>query len=168
MTTLEFNHQVIEIRDNLERFSRKFTRDNDESQDLIQETILKALKNKSKFRDNTNFKAWMFTIMRNTFINSYHKAARSRTFIDNTENNFYINDAKFTTNSSPDMSYGYKEIMKNVDALNTDLRIPFKMYYEGFKYREIADELNIPLGTVKNKIFLARKDLMSRLKSYRN
>jgi RNA polymerase sigma-70 factor (ECF subfamily) len=110
-------------------------------------------------------KAWLFTIMRNTFINSYHKAQRAKTYIDTSENEFVINS--FTSfHASPESNYAYKELGNAMKKLEPELKTPIEMYFTGFKYREIADEIEIPIGTVKNRIFLARKKLADILKDY--
>ena len=73
MTTFEFNTRVISMSDYISRFALQYTRDEDLAKDLAQETILKALKNRDKFRTNTNLKGWLKVILKNTFINSYRK-----------------------------------------------------------------------------------------------
>ena len=133
----------------------------------MQETLLKALRYKDKYTDNTNLKAWLFTIMKNTFINSYHKAVRSKTFVDTTDNDYFINDAGIQTYTTPDSEVNHQEVITAIDKLPADLRTPFEKHTMGFKYREIADELEIPIGTVKNRIFLARKRLEAELKEFR-
>ena len=166
MTAIEFNKQLLSHQNPLKYFALKLTADNEDAEDLLQETFLKALKYKDKFQEKTNLKAWLYTIMKNTFINNYRRAVRKRTIIDNTADDFFVNSTKTHSPISPESEYNYKEITKTVDLLNDECRIPFKMHNEGYKYKEIADELNMPIGTVKSRIFLARKKLTTALKDY--
>jgi RNA polymerase sigma-70 factor (ECF subfamily) len=166
MTTTEFNDQLLSFQNPLKYFALKLTADNEEAEDLLQETFLKALKYKDKFQEKTNLKAWLYTIMKNTFINNYRRSVRKRTIIDNTQDDYFVNSTKKTSPVSPESEYNFKEITKTVDALNDECRIPFQMHNEGFKYKEIADELEMPIGTVKSRIFLARKKLTAALKDY--
>lgn len=157
MTAIEFNTQISQLYGTLELFTSKFTRDKEDSEDLIQETILKALANRDKFSANTNLKGWLYTIMRNTFINKYRKQRFQNTYHDDTENQFHLNKVDNYTFSNPGSNYEYKELMQRVENLPAQYGDPFLMYFNGYKYQEIADELNIPIGTVKNRIFQARK-----------
>lgn len=166
MTALEFNHQVTSLKNTLELFTRRFTTDKMESEDLVQDTVLKALTYRDKFKANTNLKGWLFTIMRNTFINNYRKAKRSKTTIDDTPELYYLNVEDTYTFNTPDGSFEYKDIMRSVNETKEDLLVPFRMHTEGFKYHEIAEELDIPIGTVKNRIFHARKEIQRKLTAY--
>ena len=168
MTAVEFNHQIASLQDTLELFTRRFTKDQEESEDLIQDTVLKALTYRDKFKKNTNLKGWLYTIMRNTFINNYRKAQRARTTHDDTKELYYLNVEDTHTFNSPDSTYEYKDIMKCVNGIKEDLQIPFKMHVEGYKYHEIAEHLEIPIGTVKNRIFHARKEIQNKLVAYRS
>lgn len=168
MTAIEFNHQIASLKDTLELFTKRFTNDQMESEDLIQDTVLKALTYRDKFKQNTNLKGWLYTIMRNTFINNYRKAQRSKTNYDNTKELYFLNVADNHTFTSPDTTYEYGDIEKAVNSIKSDLLTPFKMHTEGFKYHEIADHLEIPIGTVKNRIFHARKEIQKKLVAYAN
>jgi len=166
MTALEFTHQVAGMRSTLQTFTSRFCRDRDESLDLVQDTMLKALTYRDKFRDDTNLKGWLFTIMRNTFINSYRKNKRSRTSHDTTKDLFFLNAEESHTFNRPEESMEFKEIWRNVCRLRDDLLTPFKMHTSGYKYHEIAKHLDIPIGTVKNRIFHARKEIQKNLQGY--
>ena len=159
MTALEFNHQIASEYSTLQLFTRKFTKNEEDSRDLIQETIMKALANRSKFKSHTNLKGWLYTIMRNTFINGYRKAKNHNTHNDTTENDYYLNREDYYTSSNPLQNYEYNEMQKLVDSLPDKLKIPFQQYCSGFKYEELADKNDVPLGTIKNRIFQARKML---------
>ena len=143
------------------------TADREEANDLLQETSLKALDNEEKFTPDTNFKGWMYTIMRNIFINNYRKTVRDQTFVDQTDNLFHLNLPQDSGFDSTEGAYDLKEIHRIVNALPKDYRVPFAMYVSGFKYREIAEKLGLPLGTVKSRIFFTRQRLQNDLKDFR-
>lgn len=166
MTAIEFNNQIVSLQNPLKYFALKLTADQEDANDLLQETLLKALRYREKFVDPTNLKAWMYTIMKNTFINNYRRVSRQKTIIDSTEESYFLNISKESASETPDSALRYEEIKREVDRLEDDVRIPFDMHNNGFKYKEIADELNMPIGTVKSRIFLARKKLTSALEDY--
>jgi RNA polymerase sigma-70 factor (ECF subfamily) len=135
----------------------------DDARDLVQETYLKALLSRDKFVDTGYLKAWTITIMRNTFINNYRHNVLHNTHCDRTDESFYINQTKCSVSDNPDSVYSAMEITKNIELLKDKFRVPFKMYVAGYRYREIADTINLNIGTVKSRIFLARKVLMNQL-----
>jgi RNA polymerase sigma-70 factor (ECF subfamily) len=166
MTTYDFNNSLIEMRSNLKRFALSLTSDHEKADDLVQDTYLKAISYKDKFVDYTNLKAWVFTIMKNTFINNYRRNIKENTLIDSTQDLYYVNLSNDKGYISPDSSYSENEIEKAIDSLEDEFRIPFRMHVEGYKYKEIADELNLKIGTVKSRIFFTRQKLMNMLKDY--
>lgn len=168
MTLHEFNHRITGLHDNLQYYAYSLTSSNDDAKDLLQDTFFKALSNKDKFDPGTNMKAWAYTIMKNTFINNYRKAKRANTIIDNSQDLYYINSNQKTKNMNPDSEYNHSEIMKAIRSLDDDQRIPFESHIEGYKYKEIAEEMSLPIGTVKSRIFLTRKKLSAMLKDYQN
>jgi RNA polymerase sigma-70 factor (ECF subfamily) len=168
MSTVEFNTRLLEMQSYLEYFARKLTNNNHEdAKDLVQETMLKALTFREKFVHQTNFKAWLFTIMKNIFINNYRRNVKARTIIDTTDNLYYLNNSSESP-TAPDSEFSEKEIRKSINKLEDDHRIPFEMHTQGFKYKEIAEELDISIGTVKSRIFFGRRKLMDSLKDYQN
>ena len=166
MTQFEFNNSLIGMKTNLQRFAMSLTSDRDTALDLVQDTYLKAITYKDKFVDFTNLKAWVFTIMKNTFINNYRRNVRQNTHRDQTKESFYLNHPQAGGFDDPDSAFSTKELSHSVEQLEDEFRIPFKMHHQGFKYKEIADELNLNIGTVKSRIFFSRKKLMERLKDY--
>jgi len=164
MSTAEFNTALIELEPNLERFAYSLTANPEDAHDLVQETFLKALTYRDKFADNTNIKAWTFTIMKNTFINNYRKAVKQRTTFDSSDNQFLINGRAH--GESPESSYSHSEINQKIENLDDDFRIPFQMHTSGYKYKEIAEKLNLKIGTVKSRIFFSRQKLMNALPNY--
>ena len=167
MTAIEFNTQVAFLRNKLQYFALKLTADMEDANDLLQDTILKALKFHDKFTESTNLSAWMHTIMKNTFINNYRRHQRSGEFFDNTKELFYLNLPQDSGYSSPSSLLSEKELNAGIQKLNEQYRVPFMMHVEGYKYEEIAEQLDIPMGTVKSRIFIARKILMEQLADYR-
>ena len=120
-----------------------------------------------QYMPDTNFKGWVYTIMRNIFINNYRKSLRDQTYVDQTDNQFYLNQGAGLEADSMEGAYDLKEMRRVVNALPKDYRIPFAMYVSGFKYREIADKLGLPLGTVKSRIYFTRQRLQEELKDFR-
>ena len=167
MTTIEFNHQLTGMQSKLGFFAKSLTSDPEDAKDLLQETLYKALTNRDKFQGDKNLKAWVFTIMKNTFINNYRRNIRSNTLIDSTDNSYYLNLRSESVFQSPESSHNEKEIRVAISELPEDYRLPFEMHTKGYKYKEIAENLDQPLGSVKSKIFFARKRLMDRLKDFR-
>lgn len=167
MTAVEFTNQVQKISATLRPVAMNLTRDADDAKDLVQETLLKALSNKEKFKTGTNLKAWLYTIMRNTFINSYNKITKRNSKIDSTEYfQYYNTDDAFITYNGATSTFIMGDINQAIERLNEDFRTPFLMYYFGYKYLEIAEHLQIPIGTVKNRIHIARKELKTSLNVY--
>ena len=167
MTSLEFTSQVQKISLTLRPAAMNLTRDADDAKDLVQETLLKALLNKEKFKAGTNLKAWLYTIMRNTFINNYNKVTKRSSNIDSTEYFQYFNtDQNYITHNGATSDFVVRDINEAIAGLGSDYRTPFMMYYIGYKYLEIAEKLQIPIGTVKNRIHIARKELKSALQVY--
>jgi RNA polymerase sigma-70 factor, ECF subfamily len=155
----QMQEQLDAIGGSLRAFSLKLTGNAVDAEDLYQDTALRIITNADKYRQGTNFKAWAVTIMRNIFINNYRKKVRRNMIIDQTPNNYYINSSDRVVENDGETSVGFNELMKMVNALPDDFRQPFMMAYEGFKYDEIAEELGSPLGTIKSRIFFARKKL---------
>jgi len=167
MNNITFKKDLLGVQDDLLRFAYKLTSDREEANDLLQETSLKALDNEEKYTPDTNFKGWIYTIMRNIFINNYRKVVRDQTFVDTTDNLYHLNTPHDLTLDSTEGAYDLKEMHRIVNALPREYKIPFSMHVSGFKYREIAEKLNLPLGTVKSRIFFTRQKLQQELKDFR-
>ena len=166
MTAIEFNNTLISFEDSLERFALSLTSNRNEAKDLLQETYLKALTHRDKFEEFTNMKAWTYTIMKNTFINNYRKSKRVNTTLDNTNDLFYLNITKQSSLMHPESEYSFNELNKTINYLEDEFRVPFMMHAEGYKYKEIAEKLELKIGTVKSRIFFTRKKLMKLLPEY--
>ena len=135
MKTAEtFKQRILGLQGNLLSFAYQLTTDKEEARDLLQDTTLKALDNEGKYVDNVNFKGWIFTIMRNIFINNYRQTVRKSTVIDQTEDLYHLNISQDSGLSTPEGSYAVKEISAALDSFSDDYRIPFNMYVAGYKY----------------------------------
>ena len=167
MGTAKFQNNLMNLQSNLLNFAYMLTSNRDDAYDLLQDTTLKALDNEDKYMDNTNFKGWVFTIMRNIFINNYRRATRSATIIDTTDNLYLLNISQETGLETPEGSYTSREINEAINSMSDDYAQPFRMHVQGYKYNEIAEKMNLPLGTVKSRIFFARKKLQTRFADYR-
>ncbi|MDR1371325.1 MAG: RNA polymerase sigma factor [Dysgonamonadaceae bacterium] len=164
MNKSQFQEKILGIQVNMYNFAMMLTANKDDAQDLMQDTTLKALDNQEKYIDNVNFKGWVLTIMRNIFINNYRKVLRSQTIIDKTEDLYHLNLSQDSGFDTPEGAFTIKEINQAINNLNNDLKMPFSLYLAGYKYNEISEKLNLPLGTIKSRIFFARQELQGNLK----
>jgi len=164
MSSIEFNDSLNKMANLLQSFAYSLTKNTEDARDLYQETAYRAITNREKFRPGTNLKAWLFTIMKNIFINNYRKKVKANTIMDTTDNQYYINSGDNAIGNKAESSIMMKELNRMIDTLDESIRIPFLMHYQGYKYQEIADHLDLPLGTVKSRIFFARKDLKVQIK----
>jgi RNA polymerase sigma factor (sigma-70 family) len=167
MTTIEFNNLVYTASKSLKYPALKFTHNQADANDLIQDTLVKALRNKNKFKKGTNIKAWLYIIMKNTFISNYHKVEKRNSLVDTIEDDFTLNVPSNITHNDGSSNVALEEIHKAINNLDKSFKEPFMMHFSGFKYEEIAEKLRIPMGTVKNRIHVARKTLMEALKDYK-
>lgn len=166
MSTIEFDSRFDQLSTMLQSFAYKLTKNGEDAKDLFQETAFRAMTNRDKFRAGTNFKAWLFTIMKNIFINNYRKKMKSNTIMDSTDNMYYINSGKNTIANDASSNIMMDELTGMVSNLEESMRVPFLMHYQGYKYQEIADHLELPLGTVKSRIFFARKELKENVERF--
>ncbi|MDE5608503.1 MAG: RNA polymerase sigma factor [Muribaculaceae bacterium] len=168
MSSKNFQTKLLDLQSNLLNFAYLLTSNRDDAYDLLQDTTLKALDNEDKYVDNVNFKGWVFTIMRNIFINNYRKVVRSATVIDQTEDLYHLNLPQDSGFETPEGSMAAQEITAAINSFSDEYRIPFSMHVAGYKYNEIAEKMNLPLGTVKSRIFFARQKLQGMLADYNN
>jgi len=167
MESLEFGATLNQLTTSLRPIALQLTRDREETNDLLQETLLKAFRNRHRFNQGTNLKAWVYTIMKNTFLSEYQKKVRRKTYVDATDNQYFLNTHQMGFSAEQaDNTVNMDEIQSAINELNPQYRIPFEMHFTGFKYEEIAKKLSIPLGTVKNRIFIARQELKVKLKNF--
>jgi len=166
MSAIEFDQMLVNNTDFLKPFAFTLTRDNETAKDLLQETMFRALANREKYNTGTNVKAWLYTIMRNIFINNYRRRVKQNTIFDSTPNDFLINYQQVTVANSAETSLQMKEIQAAIHQLPEIFKSPFMLYFEGDKYHEIAHILNEPLGTIKSRIHFARKLLKEQISRY--
>lgn len=163
MSTVEFSQTLISNTEYLKPFAMSLTRDVESAKDLLQETLYRALANREKYNNGTNIKAWMYTIMRNLFINNYRRSSKQNTIFDNTPNDYLLDYNQFKTVNTAETNLMLKDIQSAVHHLPEIFRNPFQLYFEGYKYHEIADMLSEPFGTIKSRIHFARKLLKQQL-----
>jgi RNA polymerase sigma-70 factor (ECF subfamily) len=166
MASLEFNELLLNNADFLKPFAVNLTKDSEVAKDLYQETLYKALANQEKYNVGTNIKAWLFTIMRNIFINDYRRRAKQQTIFDNTANDYLLNYRQASVSNAAETELRLKEIHQAIYQLPEIFKTPFLLYFEGYKYQEISDALNEPLGTIKSRIHFARKLLKEQISRY--
>lgn len=166
MTAIEFGFTLNEVSVSMKPLALRLTKDEEQAKDLLQETVVKAYTNREKFTTGTNLKGWFYTIMKNTFITNYQRMSRRNMFIDVTDNLHFINSSDSKIENKAYSNFATRDISKAVNELDNNYRVPFMMHFRGFKYHEIAERLSIPIGTVKNRIHIARKELKHSLKNY--
>lgn len=167
MNKLEFNTLVIQQSESLKAYARNFTRDQDDANDLVQDTLLKAVTYFKNFKEGTNLKGWLYTIMKNTFINNYRRIVKTNSFITKEEEITSANLVVSATKNGGENKFVMEDINDALSSLSDDYYVPFTMYFEGYKYHEISDHLNIPIGTVKTRIHVARKVMKKTLSAYK-
>lgn len=166
MSTIEFTNTLTSLESYLMAFAMNYTKNVEDARDLTQETMLKAIRYRDYYTPKTNFKAWVFTIMKNIFINQYRRRVKSGTIFDNSTD-LYLLNGNTEERNSPDNHIASLEVEATLNKLSEEYREPFEMHYLGYKYKEIAEKLDIPIGTVKSRIFIARKKLMDLMPEYR-
>ncbi len=164
MSTIEFNQLLVSQSDRLKPYAINFTKDGEDAKDLLQETIYRALTYRDKFNEGTNIQAWLFTIMRNTFINRYRRRTREKKIFQPDPGGFLEYRSAATANLA-ESRLGSQEIQAALHQLPESCQIPFRLYFEGYQYQEIADIMDIALGTIKSRIHLARKLLKEKVGS---
>jgi RNA polymerase sigma-70 factor (ECF subfamily) len=166
MATTQFNDMLLDNADFLKPFAVNLTKDTEAANDLYQETLYKALANHEKYNTGTNIKAWLFTIMRNIFINNYRRKAKQKTIFDNTPEDYLLNLKQSSVTNSAESNLRVKEINTAIDRLPEIFKMPFLLYLDGYRYQEIAEYLQEPLGTIKSRIHFARKLLKEQVSRY--
>ena len=167
MSAITFNDRLIQLNRVLKYFALSLTQNRDDAEDLLQETMLKALTYRDKYTPGTNLKAWLHTIMKNTFINNYRRQTRARTIITTKDDLEVLDFVPAASSYSPMAEVSLKEVTKMINELPETFRVPFVMHNKGYKYKEVAEHLNIPIGTVKSRIFMSKQLLMKQLRDHR-
>ncbi len=166
MSNAEFSLLLTENAEFLRPFAINLTKDHESAKDLFQETLFRAFSNKEKYNVGTNIKAWLYTIMRNIFINDYRKRSKQSTILDSTPNDYIIDQTSNKVLNEGITNINRKEVEQMIFELPELFRTPFNLYFEGYKYNEIAEALEEPLGTIKSRIHFARKILKQKIQRY--
>jgi RNA polymerase sigma-70 factor (ECF subfamily) len=166
MSNAEFSLLLTENADFLRPFAINLTKDYESAKDLFQDTLYRAFSNKDKYNVGTNIKAWLYTIMRNIFINDYRKRSKQAIVFDNMPNDYIIDQTHTKVINQGITNLNMREVNQLINDLPELFRVPFNLYFEGYKYNEIAEVLNEPLGTIKSRIHFARKILKQKIERY--
>lgn len=167
MSTIEFNRLLIEYQNPLSFFALKLTGEEEDAKDLLQETFLKAMQYRDKLVTRASVKGWLYTIMKNTFINQYRRNVKLGDIKSRITHQSYVSTPSAEIAITPDKKMSADYLRETIGGLRDEYRIPFEMKLEGFKYEEIGEHMSIPVGTVKSRIFLARQELTKTLKEYK-
>ena len=151
MENLSLNHQIRNHQTCFENFAMKFTHDMEDANDLVQDTLIKAIRYHHLYRKGTNLRAWLYTIMRNTFTNDYRKQGRRNAVMEVSEDLSPYQLSKSAETNRGQNKFVMEDINSAIKNLQPEYAIPFLRYFEGYKYHEIAEELGIPIGTVKTE-----------------
>ena len=157
MGVQEFNSLVLTNAEGLRPFAITLTKDYESAKDLCQETLYKAFAYRDKYRAGTNIKAWLYTIMRNIFINDYRRGGRKKQVMETVKYNFNYEA------TPAEMGSRLKEINNAIHRLPAIFKTACLLYLQGYKYHEIAQALNEPLGTIKSRIHFAKKILQKQI-----
>jgi RNA polymerase sigma-70 factor (ECF subfamily) len=167
MKNADFVKVIEQQSSRLREHALKFTRDIDDANDLVQETMVKAVRFRDSFEEGTNLKGWLYVILKNTFLNTYYKRRQRQQIIKPEEEVCYAELVPSASYNTAISSFMIADIGKALGKLPEIYRIPFVKYFEGYKYNEIAKEMDIPLGTVKTYIHQARLILKKQLKNFK-
>lgn len=161
MDAFDFDRELLLARRELYPLALKFTENKEDAEDLLQETMIKALCNRNKFDTNTNFKGWLYTIMHNLFINNCYLKDNHHEAMDDLPESVLSEFAM-------ENDYDAKEIARTIKTIPEHLRLPFLMSVNGFKYREIAAHTGLSIGAVKSRIFCCKRRLKNLLCDFCN
>jgi RNA polymerase sigma-70 factor (ECF subfamily) len=167
MTAIQFQQKVVNLHENMFNFAMILTSNHKHNaEDLTQETVLKVLNSQHKYVDNTNFKGWVLTIMRNLYLNDYRKFLRNGLVMTTAAGDdffelYLVEDSK--TLHAPENALFEKQMYSFIKNLDVELKAPLLLFLSGYHYNEISERLQMPLGTVKSRIFFARRELQKSI-----
>lgn len=168
-----FNQEFMPHINSMYNFAYRLTLDSDDAKDLLQDTYLKAFRFLDSFQQGTNAKAWLFRILKNSFINDYRKKSKEPSKVDYQEVETFYNSEDVDRQITPDLRVEAlqdmigDEISTALNALDVDFRTVIILCdLEGFKYEEMAKILDIPIGTVRSRLHRARNLLKEQLSEY--
>lgn len=163
MSTIEFSKRLSQFQLFMYNFALRLTRNEERAKDLVQETSIRAFRYRENFKRGTNFKGWIATVMRNLFINQYRKDLKRRTVNEPVEQFEFALESKVITPNAGEANLRLAEIYKQINNIGKIYSIPFLMHFRGYEYQEIAEQLDLPMGTVKSRIHTARQKIRLRL-----
>jgi RNA polymerase sigma-70 factor (ECF subfamily) len=166
MPVPEFTQALTKNAEYLKPVAITLTHDPQDASDLLQETLFRALAHSDKYSIGTNIKAWLYIIMRNVFINDFRKRVKRNVIPDHSAEDLLYNSPQTATANTAISTIRIKEIQTAIAKLPGILKAPFVLYFEGFKYKEISNMLNEPMGTIKSRIHFARKLLRAQVERF--
>ena len=153
-----FMYDLVQLQEQLFYYALQLTEDREDALDLVQETSFKALKNRNRLHNNDHIRAWLYTILKNTYINYLRSSHYRQLTHDSEELNNYAAQSS-GSNGAPYDQLEKKELYEIIGMLPGAYERPIKMFLAGYSYKEISENMKIPIGTVKSRIHLGKKQL---------
>jgi len=163
MTNQEFNQELMSKRSILFSFALKLTKNYQDAQDLFQDGTTRAFQYRAHFEMGTNFRAWMATIIRNTFISDYRAKKRKNLVNESFESARYYSENKHVLDNQGEINMRIQDIYTILDHLDEKYGVPFSMHFQGYQYKEIGETLGLPIGTVKSRLYTARETMKKEI-----
>lgn len=158
---------LIGNQEEMYQWAYRLTRNYDDAQDLLQSTLLCALKSVGMYTEENNISGWLYTIMRNIFFNTTRHSGRC-CCMEKEDIERMMQLGENALNDNAEIAFDMSDIQRAIDTLDRPYKIPMSLYLSGYKYQEIAEKMGIPLGTVKSRIHASRMQLQETLKDFRN
>ena len=162
----EMTDYLIGNQEEMYQWAYRLTRNYDDAQDLLQSTLLCALKSVGMYTEENNISGWLYTIMRNIFFNTTRHSGRC-CCMEKEDIERMMQLGENALNDNAEIAFDMSDIQRAIDALDRPYKIPVSLYLSGYKYQEIAEKMGIPLGTVKSRIHASRVQLQETLKDFR-
>ena len=157
---------LIGNQEEMYQWAYRLTRNYDDAQDLLQSTLLCALKSVGMYTEENNISGWLYTIMRNIFFNTTRHSGRC-CCMEKEDIERMMQLGEIALNDNAEIAFDMSDIQRAIDTLDRPYKIPMSLYLSGYKYQEIAEKMGIPLGTVKSRIHASRVQLQETLKDFR-
>lgn len=157
---------LIGNQEEMYQWAYRLTRNYDDAQDLLQSTLLCALKSVGMYTEENNISGWLYTIMRNIFFNTTRHSGRC-CCMEKEDIERMMQLGENALNDNAEIAFDMSDIQRAIDTLDRPYKIPMSLYLSGYKYQEIAEKMVIPLGTVKSRIHASRVQLQETLKDFR-
>lgn len=160
----EMTDYLIGNQEEMYQWAYRLTRNYDDAQDLLQSTLLCALKSVGMYTEENNISGWLYTIMRNIFFNTTRHSGRC-CCMEKEDIERMMQLGENALNDNAEIAFDMSDIQRAIDTLDRPYKIPMSLYLSG--YKEIAEKMGIPLGTVKSRIHASRVQLQETLKDFR-